>query len=236
MRYLLSMLLSVALAGCVTLPSASIPDGGVIAIIYETPDYICHDHTGITVFGNFVKYYNLPSEDIERAIFEGYKLGFEQAGYKVVRKKTKDLFGDLAPKSNTNLSPQEVQRLVTSASKENVSLVLYADAMAEADLTSSKPPLDIRNYCEGGTILFTGPGQFRAEVLAYSMDTTAFDARSGQNLGRLHYHENPTFSATKPSDLKNITEQDLERFLRDLKMNASFKASLIVKNLTGSSI
>ena len=80
-------------------------------------------------------------------------------------KKAEDLFGNLSLNSAIKLSAQESERFVSSASKEGISLVLYTDRMAEIGLSSSKPPAEVHNYCDGGdTVLFTGPGQFRAEI------------------------------------------------------------------------
>ncbi|MGY0216586.1 hypothetical protein ACWJJH_04245 [Endozoicomonadaceae bacterium StTr2] len=228
-----------SLTACSSLPTANVPSGGTIVIVFEAPDYICHNHTGFTVFNNFIKYYEVPSEDLEAAVVDGYRQGFEQAGYNLVRKKPKDLFGpDERVRAHiTQLSSRQLKNLQSAVKNDDITLVLYENPYASVDNFSNTVPSEIHNYCEGNIIFYTGVSldSVTPDGLAYSGDTTAFEVATGKNLGRLHYHEDPEFLAMKPADLKKLSQDDINRFLADLTKNARFKAGLIVQNFKPNS-
>lgn len=233
MRFLFLTLI-LTLYGCSSPPAVSISSNAKIGMIVEGPNYFCHDHTGVTVFQNFINYYDLENEKIDSAIFEGYKKGFLSYGFEIKRVVISDLFGPnySGVIYNKPLSPEVKAHFLSAVEDMNLDLVLYADTAYDKEASGMAPPHEVKNYCSGNAILFTGYHGLGAKVIAYSGDTVAIDVKSAKNIGRLHLNESPLFSAIQPTNMEVLTSKDIDQFLVDLKKNAEFKAGLIAKHLT----
>lgn len=68
-----------------------------VGFVIDYPNMICHDHTGITIYGNFYKYYSVDF-DVSQLIFSAYQETLSADGYEAIRIPSNEYFnGEDAP-------------------------------------------------------------------------------------------------------------------------------------------
>lgn len=83
------------LGACSGTPSKKehIPEGGTLLLVSSHPNYLCHRHWGMTVFGNFTKTYDLKS-DLNLKYETNLASALEEKGYRTVSISREEFLGE----------------------------------------------------------------------------------------------------------------------------------------------